>query len=238
MNFKICSAVFAAIFSITTSASAGTITTIQIGDEDCFGLPGFVPVVAPVCNDGDINPLGIPPIGDYRFGAADNGTQTDIYQRHNHITGVEIDFNVDLTGLTLLSAELEVKVYSLDFAFTTVSLSSPELGGLIKWNGTTELIHNNTSDFRTARIFTINLDPMDVLSGTNTLSVIGDHIDSGTFSDDFAVDYARLTYETRATVTGPMPAVPLPAGGLLLLSGFALLGFRHRRSAKSQNERG
>lgn len=217
--------------AVTTSPALAATTSLQFGDNDCFGLGGAcpgvrtAPTVLPQDNSTALDPLS-----------------TDVF---GEIGTASFSAAIDLTGTTVTSATFTATVWGLD-----LKADSPANGGIFGDAFEGARFQVNGTDVGTYfsaatpdgngpnRIETVMFDVAAdlILNGTNTLTVIPEQdflqFAAPGFSgqDAYAIDFVSLTFETEATPPPP-PPVPLPAGLPLLLGALGLLGYaRHTKT--------
>lgn len=216
----------AALLSAGTLPAAADTATTTFGDEDCFGFSGHSP-----CGDGDEIPAYTQSgsaVGDTNF---DNSTATDGNTDIMRLwDSLSFTFPVNMTGNTVNSATIEVKTVGLDFRNT---FPDPDEGTDFLLNGTKidEFVPSSDGDIRRIRVFTFDILSDLVTNGDNIFTIDPIALENFNVYDDFAVDYAKLIIDFDPAGTGGgggggTGVVPIPAGGLLLLSGLGLLGWR------------
>lgn len=202
-----------------TSAHAAT-STIMIGDDDCFGETDTSP-----CTTGL---FPVVPTFDNR--TAPDGPFTDFMDTHGALM---FDFLVDLTGLTLVSAEVSMRTVGIDSHLLSTVGDANE-GAVFDMNGTQigtffePVVISTTESRRTVADLTFTVPLAAIVPvGTNTLTITPED-DFGLIGfEDYAIDYVKLTLETSSIVTPP--PVPLPASAWLLGGAMAgLMAFRRK----------
>ncbi|GAA3856923.1 hypothetical protein GCM10022404_04800 [Celeribacter arenosi] len=165
---------------------------------------------------------------------------TDVF---GELGPVSFSASLNLIGFEVVSATFEALVWGLDLFAT-----SPANGGTFGDENEGAVFSANGSPLGTyhslnsldgngpdrVELVSFSVDPTLLVSGVNTFTITPEDdflpFASAFFTglDAFAIDYARLSLETREIVAPPVSEVPLPAGLPLLLSGFIALGWMRR----------
>jgi len=220
----------AGLTALMTAGSAGaTNLSLQIGDEDCFGVGG-------ACAPGSLVALGA-----ITAGAGDPaGTDALLTSGAQGFT-----FNLSLAG-PVTSASLTMRLLGLDLNNLTGVPETALLDGVVgAWVGLenaglagVEQI-GLLSDLEAATTLTPAFQPGEVVlwtfafdgallaNGANTVTVFPeDYFVQFQLPEDYAVDFVRLEY---AVNDDPTTVVPLPAPALLLAAALGALGIVRRK---------
>lgn len=213
-----------ALLMTAGAASATTLNTVTLGDDDCFGLGIICPDVLTAPGALDNSGPGDPP-------------GTDVF---GEIGTVSLSFDLDLTDVTVSDAKVSARVWGLDlFALAPPlgTIGDEFEGARFQINGTdigTYFSFPSTDGNGPNRIETVMFDFASnlLITGTNTLTIIPEQdflvFASEFFSgkDAYAVDFAQVSFTTDPTGTTP---IPIPAGLPLLAGALGLLGLARRR---------
>ena len=232
-----------ALLASASFASASIITTITLGDDDCFGTNQVA------CDAGSTitaPTAGFDATGILPFPGIDNSTAgdpqgTDVF---DELPPLSFGVLVSSGGMDITSVQISAKVWGLDLFATSPAnggtfgdafegarfqLNGTDIGAYFAPPGTgPNLIDIPVFDVDPALITDNAINTISILPETDYVQFAGAFF---TGKDAFAVDYVRMRLTLDDAVVQPS-VVPLPAGLPMLLAGLGVLGWTARRRSR------